>query len=579
MGAGEILPNAVTSGKILSGSVGTAKLADLAVNASKLATDAVTSAKIQAAAVTQAKIAPGAVTGGKIADGAIGAGKLQPGIPIDMQDALLDSPEIRDYAETSPTLAISAGTLTIDLESGNVFEVTLTQDVTSLTLVHPPSTGRAGSCSLDPQARRDRRPNFYLAGRGKMGRWGAACHHERCQCGRRVCVDHEGWRCHLVRFSRRTGLQLMLGVLRAALPGAAFAQSSGTLVSLWAFDETSGAGGVFDDLGPADLPMSIVGSWPDLTTGSIVQGVGGTSAYTDGSAYATIPADQAAHALNALTLSFYYERGSAAAKQILLAAGDGSQAGDFSIEVLANGRLRGYHVGQDGVLRFFEDGAGITGTNLQVGTAHRIDLSLGPQGARIYLDGAELTAAAIPANVNGWNNARVKYLGVLPDGASGPAVGAFDRFRLWNRQLANAEIALLEPAQSTALPSRLASWRRARPCRPWRSGCAATRPIRRSRSTCRARTGATAPGRARATRRRCRRRSMVHRPAMSCSPCARRRARSSSGTIRAGSASRAGPPATTITLQARKGDGVVISAGEDFAGARTPAAASGRRAG
>ncbi len=127
----------------------------------------------------------------------------------------------------------------------------------------------------------------------------------------------------------------MLGVLRAALPGAAFAQSSGTLVSLWAFDETSGAGGVFDDLGPAALPMSIVGSWPDLTTDSIVQGVGGTSAYTDGSAYATIPADQAAHALNALTLSFYYERGSAAAKQILLAAGDGTQPGDFSIEVLA----------------------------------------------------------------------------------------------------------------------------------------------------------------------------------------------------------------------------------------------------
>ena len=134
-----------------------------------------------------------------------------------------------------------------------------------------------------------------------------------------------------------------------------------------------------------------------------------------------------------------------------------SQPGDFSIEVLANGRLRGYHVGQDGVLRFFEDGAGITGTNLRVGTAHRIDLSLGPQGARIYLDGAELAAAAIPANVNGWNNARDKYLGVFPDGTSGPAVGAFDRLRLWNRQLANAEIALLEPAQSIALPSPSAS--------------------------------------------------------------------------------------------------------------------------
>ena len=110
--------------------------------------------------------------------------------------------------------------------------------------------------------------------------------------------------------------------------------------------------------------------------------------------------------------------------------------------------------GQDGVLRFFEDGAGITGTNLQVGTAHRIDLSLGPQGARIYLDGAELTAAAIPANVNGWNNARDKYLGRWTDGMLAPANGAFDRFRLWDRQLANAEIALLEPAQSIALPSR-----------------------------------------------------------------------------------------------------------------------------
>jgi hypothetical protein len=152
-------------------------------------------------------------------------------------------------------------------------------------------------------------------------------------------------------------------------------------------------------------------------------------------------------------MSFYYQRNSAAAKQILVAAGDGAQAGDFSIEVLANGKLRGYHVGQDNVLRFFEDPAGVSGTNLQVGTAHRIDLTLGPLGARIYLDGAELTAAAIPANVNSWNNARVKYLGVFSDGASEPAVGAFDRFRIWDRQLSGAEIALLEPAQSTVLPS------------------------------------------------------------------------------------------------------------------------------
>ena len=72
---------------------------------------------------------------------------------------------------------------------------------------------------------------------------------------------------------------------------------------------------------------------------------------------------------------------------------------------------------------------------------------------------------------------------------------------------------------------------------------------------------------------------MARRPVTCCSPCARRRARSSIGTTRAGSASRAGPPATTITLQARNGDGVVISRGEDFLARGRPTAASGRRAG
>jgi hypothetical protein len=148
VGAGEILPNAVTTGKILDGAVSTDKLANLAVIASKLASNAVTSSKIDEAAVTAAKIAADAITADKIADGAVGAGKLQPGIPIDMQDALLNSPELRDYSETSPTPGISSGTLSLDLESGNVFEVILTQNVTSLLLLQPPAAGRAGSCSL-----------------------------------------------------------------------------------------------------------------------------------------------------------------------------------------------------------------------------------------------------------------------------------------------------------------------------------------------------------------------------------------------------------------------------------------------
>jgi hypothetical protein len=187
----------------------------------------------------------------------------------------------------------------------------------------------------------------------------------------------------------------------------------------------------------------------------MVEGAGGTSAYTDGSASATIPVNDPDHNLSKLTISFYYQRNSAAAKHILLAAGpDGSQAGNFSIEVLANGRLRGYHVGQDAQLRFFESTNGITGTDLQVGTAHRIDLTLGSSGARIYLDGVPLTNAFILANTNGWNNAQIKFLGIFTDAVSSPADGAFDRFRIWNRALTPKQIAALEPAQSISLPAK-----------------------------------------------------------------------------------------------------------------------------
>ena len=244
----------------------------------------------------------------------------------------------------------------------------------------------------------------------------------------------------------------MLGAAQAALFGAAFAQQRPALVSLWAFDETSDAGGAFNDLGPASLAMDIVGTWADLATDSMVQGIGGTSAYTSGFGYATIPANHPAHELSALTISFYYQPNGAAAKHILFVAGNGSQAGDFSIELLTNGRLRGYHVGQDSTLRFFESTNGITGTNLQVGTAYRIDATFGPAGAKIYLDGVPLTDACIAANTNGWNNSRVKYLGTWVDGTTSPAEGAFDHLRIWGSQLSDAQIAALEDAQEVTLP-------------------------------------------------------------------------------------------------------------------------------
>lgn len=63
-------------------------------------------------------------------------------------DNIVNRPELQDYAETSATPSSSAGTLTLDLTTGNVFQTTLTEDVTTLNLNNPPASGKAGSTLL-----------------------------------------------------------------------------------------------------------------------------------------------------------------------------------------------------------------------------------------------------------------------------------------------------------------------------------------------------------------------------------------------------------------------------------------------
>jgi hypothetical protein len=64
------------------------------------------------------------------------------------QDNLLIRPEIKDYSETysSPTIVSSA--LTLNLENGNVFNVSLDSDITTLTISNPPASGKTGSFTL-----------------------------------------------------------------------------------------------------------------------------------------------------------------------------------------------------------------------------------------------------------------------------------------------------------------------------------------------------------------------------------------------------------------------------------------------
>jgi len=70
------------------------------------------------------------------------------GLPLDLQDQLLTRPLLKDFAEQAPTPSVSAGTLTLDLATGNVFDVTLDQDVGSINIVNAPASGRAGTLTL-----------------------------------------------------------------------------------------------------------------------------------------------------------------------------------------------------------------------------------------------------------------------------------------------------------------------------------------------------------------------------------------------------------------------------------------------
>ena len=128
--------------------VATGDIAAGAVTANELANGAATTVKLADGAVTTVKLPDGAVTQAKLAAHAVGAAQLQDGIPISMQDQQLTRPELKDFSETSTTPMVSAGALTLDLELGNVFEVTLSQNVTTLALANPPASGRAGTCTL-----------------------------------------------------------------------------------------------------------------------------------------------------------------------------------------------------------------------------------------------------------------------------------------------------------------------------------------------------------------------------------------------------------------------------------------------
>lgn len=65
-----------------------------------------------------------------------------------LQDNELIRAKIRDYSETISSPTISAGTLTLNLETSNIFTVALNAAITTLTISNPPASGSGGSFTL-----------------------------------------------------------------------------------------------------------------------------------------------------------------------------------------------------------------------------------------------------------------------------------------------------------------------------------------------------------------------------------------------------------------------------------------------
>jgi hypothetical protein len=73
---------------------------------------------------------------------------LTMGGTVSMADNVISRPRLTDYAETYTTPAISGGTLTLNLENGNVFRVSRNANISTLTISNPAGSGNACSFTL-----------------------------------------------------------------------------------------------------------------------------------------------------------------------------------------------------------------------------------------------------------------------------------------------------------------------------------------------------------------------------------------------------------------------------------------------
>lgn len=122
----------------------TLDIADGAIATADLADGAVTAAKIDALTATIAEL--------NYMDGVTSAVQTQMDAKVDEThtgDVDITGELIADsYNETYASVAVSTNTVTIDCEAGNVFSVTLDDNVTTTTFSNPPASGTAYAFAL-----------------------------------------------------------------------------------------------------------------------------------------------------------------------------------------------------------------------------------------------------------------------------------------------------------------------------------------------------------------------------------------------------------------------------------------------
>ena len=141
---------ALTSGSISTGftAIPNSALANSSVTVNGTAISLGSSGTVAAAAgtLTGATLASGVTASSLTSVGTLSA--LTMGGTLALADNQITRPRFTDYAETYTTPAISSGTLTLNLENGNVFRVSRNANITTLTISNPPASGNAGSFTL-----------------------------------------------------------------------------------------------------------------------------------------------------------------------------------------------------------------------------------------------------------------------------------------------------------------------------------------------------------------------------------------------------------------------------------------------